>query len=118
MLELAGDVQHRRGEVDCAGRSPELDGHAFAHFHALELLEEIDVEEGAPELAVGDAVQAPVLLHLDDLADRAVLDLAQRGGVDLAFLAAGARFEQFLGPQETAYMIGPERRCGALGHCV
>jgi hypothetical protein len=48
---------------------------------AAELLEEIDVEVGAPELAVGDALQADVFLEPDDLGDRVVLDFAQRFGV-------------------------------------
>ena len=116
--ELAGDMQHRWGEIHVADRAPELDRDAAAHFHPFKLLEEIDVEKCAPELAVGDAVQAPVLLHAHDLANRSVFDLPQRGRVDLAFLASGARLEEFLGAQETAHVIGPERRSGALGHCV
>ena len=40
----------------------------------------VDVEVGAAEFAVGDALQADVLLELDDLGDRLVLDAAQLRG--------------------------------------
>jgi hypothetical protein len=40
------------------------------------------VEIGAAELAVGDALQPHVLLELDDLGDRLVLDRAQLLGAD------------------------------------
>jgi len=78
--------------------------------HALELLEEIDVEIGAAELAVGDALQAPVLLELDDVADRLVLDRAQLGAADRVLLEMlVARLEQLFRAQEAAYVIGAER---------
>ena len=111
-------VQHRRREIDFAARAAELDGHAFAHLHAFELLEEVDVEERAAEFAVGDAVQAPVLLLLHDLANRFVFHCAQRCGVDLAFLAPGARLLEFLGTQEASDVIRAKRRPVAMGHCV
>ena len=39
---------------------------------AAELLQEIDVEVGAPELAVGDAGEADIFLEADDLGDGVV----------------------------------------------
>ena len=53
------------------------DRHRDVGLDAAELLEEVDVEVGAAELAVGDALQADVFLELDDLGDRVVLDRAQ-----------------------------------------
>ena len=44
---------------------------------AFEPLEEVDVKERAAELAVGDALQADVLLLPDDVADGVVFDRAQ-----------------------------------------
>ena len=79
---------------------------------ALEALEEIDVEIGAAELAVGDPLEADVLLRADDLADAFVLDRVKvfRGK------AAGGEFLprllQAFGSQETADMVGAERRTG------
>jgi hypothetical protein len=72
------------------------------------------VEVGAPVLAVGDALQAEILLEADDVADRAVLDLAQLRARDLALALALARVEQLLGAQEAADVIGAERGNGAL----
>ena len=48
--------------------------------------------------------------HLHDVADRVVLDRAQRGGGDLAACELLARVEQLLRPQEAADVIGAERR--------
>ena len=44
---------------------------------AAELVDEVHVPGGAAELAVGRALQPDVALHLDDVADRVVLDRAQ-----------------------------------------
>jgi hypothetical protein len=58
-------------------------------------VEEVDVEIGAAELAVGDALQAHVFLELDDLADGLVFDLAKLSGVisPLAFCSrASSRY--------------------------
>ena len=53
--------------------------------HAGELLQEVDVEVGAAELAVGDALQPDLLLEAHDLADRAVFRRAQLGARDRPF---------------------------------
>ena len=65
---------------------------------------------GAAELAVGDAVQADLLLHVDRVADAAVLDLAQARGRDLAGRGIGARLRQLGRAQQAADMVGAERR--------
>ncbi len=87
-------------------------------FDAAELLEEVDVEIRAAELAVGDRLQAGVLLHLHDLGDRAILDRPQVRRRDLAARLPVARLQQVLRAQEAADVIGAERRCRALAHGV
>ena len=80
------DVLHVPDTVDHAhhGRRELLravgaaDRHHFARLDAAQLLQEIDMEVGPAELAVGDGRKADPLLHPHDFADRAVLDLAQR----------------------------------------
>ena len=57
---------------------------------AVELLEEVDAEEGAAELAVGDALEADLLLAAHHVADRRVLDHAQRLGHLAASMARAA----------------------------
>ena len=75
------------------------------------------MEPGAAEFAVGDAMQPQVLLEFDDLADGAILDLAQGLRGDGAAGTLLARIEQVLRPQETADMIGAEWRAGAPARC-
>jgi hypothetical protein len=93
-----------------------FDHHRNVRLDPAQLLKEVDVEIGAAEFAVGDRLQADILLELDDLGDCLVLDLAQLGGAELALGLLVARLEQVLGAQETADMIGAERRSGALRH--
>ncbi len=71
------------------------------HLDAIELLEKVDVEVRAAEFAVSDAVQAKVLLELDDIADRGVLGLAQIRLRARALLVLLARLEQRLGGGES-----------------
>src|SRR5690606_8836095 len=53
-------------------------------FDAVELVEEVDVEVRAAVFAVGDRLQADFLLEAHHFPNRAILDLAQRGGIDAA----------------------------------
>ena len=81
--ELAVDVQRRGRELDVALLVVELHGDVAGFLRdAVELVDEVHVPGRAAELAVGRCLQADVLLLADDLADRLVLDLAQRVGVD------------------------------------
>ena len=65
MAHLAGHLHHRRREVDSLPSSLwKLTAMPPLRLDAVELLEEVDVEIGAAELAVGDALQAEVLLQL------------------------------------------------------
>ena len=57
---------------------------------ALELVDEVHVPGGPPELPVGDALQPKIALHGDDLVDAPVLDLTQRLGVDPPGLVVGS----------------------------
>ena len=82
-----------------------LDRDRDVGLDAAELLEEVDVEVGAAELAVGDALEAHVLLELHDLGDRLVFDLAQLLGRDLALGLLLARLQQVLGAQEAADVV-------------
>ena len=79
---------------------------------ALEPLEEIDVEIGAAELAIGDRLEADVLLSADDLANARVLERVQIHGRKLAGREFFARRLEALGSQEAADMVGAERRTG------
>ena len=83
---------------------------AVSRLDALEALEKIDVKEGAAKLAVGDPLQAHILLRAHDVADALVLDRVQlgggkaAGGETLARLPAAARGEESFrhGRRETA----------------
>ena len=108
-LHLVDHPHDRRRVVDIPVGLVKLDRHAALLHHAVELRQEVDVEKGAAEFPVGDAAQAQVLLQVHDLADRAVLDLAQRRGRDRAAVEIIARLEQVFRPQKTADVIGTER---------
>src|SRR4029079_9154289 len=76
--------------------------------------EKVQVPPGAAELAVGDRLQADLLLLLDDRANLAVFDLLEFGARDLAVGAALARLLQCRRAQQAADMVGAERRRGSL----
>src|SRR6185295_6494512 len=114
VADLVDHAHHRRRELLAAVGL--LDGRRNVGLDAGELLEKVDVEVGAAELAVGDAAQPHVLLEADDLGDRVVLDGAQLRGRDLALGAALARVEQAPGPEEAADVIGAKRRLRAGRH--
>src|SRR3546814_5340435 len=64
------DVHGRRAKADLAAVVPAEGGGelAVSDGDAVEALQEIDMEEGAAELAVGDALEPDVLLALRHLA--------------------------------------------------
>src|SRR3546814_1940759 len=66
------------------------------------------MEEGAAELAVGDALEPDVLLALRHLADAVVLDPAQGLAGDLARRVLLARLDEAPGPQKAADVVGAE----------
>ena len=116
MAELAGDVHDRRREANVAGGAVELRGDAAARLDPAELLEEVDVEVGAAELAVRDTAQPEVFLELHDVANRGVFHRAQLRARDRAALRLLACVQQFLRPEKAADVIGAKRWASALRH--
>jgi hypothetical protein len=82
-----------------------LDSDRDVGLHPADLLQEIDVEIGAAEFAVGDAFKAHVFLEPHDFGDGLVFDFAQlfRRDLALGFLLAG--LEQVLGAQKAADVV-------------
>jgi hypothetical protein len=111
MPHFVDHSHHRRSQL--LGAVGFEDGHRNVGLDAAELLQEIDVEVGAAELAVGDALQAHVFLELHDLGDGLVFHGAQLGCGDLArgFLLTG--IQQVFGAQEAADVVGAKRWGGA-----
>ena len=114
VADLVDDTHHRRRQLLAAVGLD--DGHRDVGLDAAQLVEEIDVEVGAAELAVGDALQADVFLEPDDLGDRVVLDGAQLPRRDLALGLPLARLEQAPGAEEAADVVGAEGGTVAGGH--
>src|SRR6185437_6139545 len=108
-----------RGELDVAGLVVE---HApqvlLSLLHARDLVYEVHVPGGAPELADGDRPQPDLLLHPDRLADRVVLGGPQVTGGDRAARGFLTGLEQVAGAEQAADVIGAERRCRAYGHGI
>ncbi len=67
-------------------------------------------KRAAAEFAVGDAFQADILLQLDDVPDRAVLDLVQLIFRNRLVAQLVARLDQLVRAQQAADMIGAKRR--------
>ncbi len=74
VAQPAGDRELRRCEVDFAVAAVELDGDTAVHGDTLELLEKVDVKVGAPELAVGDRLEADVFLQPRRVTNAGVFD--------------------------------------------
>jgi hypothetical protein len=81
---------------------------------AVEAPEEIEVPPRAAEFAVGDGLQADLLLLLDDALDLAVFHDLELGGGDLALLVPLPRVLQRRRPQQATDVIGAKGRFGAL----
>ena len=71
------------------------------------------MEAAAAVLAVGDALQSHALLEAHYLRDRAILDCAQRDGVDLATMPLFTRRQQVVRTQEAADVVMVGRQPGA-----
>src|SRR4051794_18816103 len=69
-------------------------------------VDEVHMPGAAAEFAVGHAFQADLLLHLDDIADRGVLDAPQLLVRDAARLTLGPGAEQFRRAQQAPDMVG------------
>ena len=74
-------------------------------FHTAQFVQKINVKVGAPELAIGNAIQAHVLLEFDDFGNRLVFHqaklLCRDGSIGLLF----TRVQQVFGAQKTADMV-------------
>src|SRR5262249_1963813 len=86
--------------------------------HPGDLVYEVHVPGGPPELAVGDRSQPDVVLHPDRVADRVVLGGPQIIVRDRAARGVLARLQHDTGTQQAADVIGPEGRCGAYGQGI
>ena len=117
-VQLARHAQAGRREIDVALVAVEVHGDVLLDLlHAADLVHEVHVPRRAAELAVGDALQADVLLHLHDGADRIVLDCLQLRGADATLLVLLACAQQLLRPQQAADVIGAKRRLRELHDC-
>ena len=112
MADLALDMHGRRLEADLRAVVLAEFGDEFAvmGLDAVEALEKIDVEIGAPEFAVGDPPEADVFLRAHDLANAFVLDRAQRVGGQGLGEELLARLFQPLRAEVAADVIGAKRR--------
>ncbi len=112
--DLAADMHCRRPEADLGAVAPAeaRDIFAVVGLDALEPLEKIHMEISAAELAVGDPLEADVLLRAHDLADAFVLDCMQVFRREAAGGEFLPRLPQALGTQEAADVVGAERRTG------
>ena len=81
---------------------------------AAEPVDEVHVPGRAAELAVGGRAQADVLLQLDRVADRVVLDRAQLFGVDRVVREVLARLQQRGRAEQAADVVGSVRRAGSV----
>jgi hypothetical protein len=103
VAHLVDHAHHRRRQLLRAiGLT---DGDRDVGLDAADLLQKVDVEIGAAELAVGDALQAHVFLELHDLGDGLVFDRAQLLGRDVALGLLLAGLQQVLGAQKAADMV-------------
>ena len=77
--------------------------------HAADLVQEVHVPGAPAELAVGDAFEADVFLHLHDVADRAVFDAASLVEGDATLRVIFLGFEERWGPEQAADVVGSIR---------
>jgi hypothetical protein len=82
--------------------------------HTAQAFQKVDVEDGAPKLTVGDALQADAFLQLDHVADATIFQRSQRFGGDFALLALAARQQEFFRAEQTANVVGSEGRSRSL----
>src|SRR5262245_61864503 len=70
----------------------------------------------ASKVAVGNTVQADLLLHLHDLADRFILQSLERVDRQFTLFHLLTRLYQSLGTQQAANVIGSEGRFVVISH--
>ena len=89
-------------------------GDAALLLDAVELEQEIGMEEIAAEFAVGHGLEAEIFLPLDKFGDGRVLDRAQFGIIDIARGAVLSGLDHAARTEERADMVGAGRQFG--GH--
>jgi hypothetical protein len=113
------DSQRGRREVERAPVVEELHVQPLVGLgDAVELIDEIHVPRGAPELSVGRRLQTDVVLHGDDIADRRVLDLAQCGVADRARSFLSPCVHQRRRAKKTSDVVGAKGWLCASAHRV
>jgi hypothetical protein len=81
-----------------------------AYLDAAEPADEVGVPVLAPELTVGDDLEADPLLTRDHVVDRGILNRAQTSGVDFAARKRCACGDDLGWAQKTADMVGAKKR--------
>ena len=103
MAHFVDNFHHGRGQLFAAVRT--LHCERNAHLHAAQLRQKISVEISAAKLAIGDALEADVLLELDDVADGLIFNQAQLHRRDAAIGRLVAGLQKEFGAQKTADMV-------------
>ncbi len=106
----------RRGHIDRRLGIRRRRDHAFDR-HTAELAKEVEVKPFAAEFAIGDALNSGPGEFRDHRFDFAILDLAQRIGIDLAGAELRAGLVNGRRTQQAADVIGAAGR-GWCGHRV
>src|SRR5205823_2768523 len=105
------DPEGGRGELQGARLIAEPDGEALlAPADATELVDEVHVPGGPPELAVGGGPKPDVFLHGYDRPDRLVLGGPKLLTRQVPCRLGGPRLAERRRPQQAADVVGPERR--------
>ena len=115
MAHLVNHAHHGRGQFLRAVRAN--DGDWNVSFYAANLLQKINVEVGATELTIGDALKTHIFLKLHNLGNRLVFNQAQLLGRDLALGELRTCIQQVFGAQKAADMVvmGGKLNAG-MGH--
>jgi hypothetical protein len=115
-VDLAAYVQRGGGELDVPARVVEPHRQVARRLaDPPDLVDEVHVPGGTAELTVGGRLQAGVLLHRHHAGDGLILDGPQLLSGDPAGREIVAGREHAGGAEQTADMVGAERRSGSHG---
>ena len=113
----AADAEARGRELDRLGGVAEGDRQVpLGLLHPAQLVDEVHVPGGPPELPVGRRAQPEALLEGDGGRDGLVLDGGQGLGREPPRLVGRPGLEELARAQQAADVVGPERRLGSRGH--
>ena len=117
--QLAFHLEARGREVHIALVAVKMHGDVLLNLaHTADLVQKVHVPRRAAEFAVGDALQAQLFLHTNDVANRGVFGLAQAGGIEPPCLVLRARAGELGRPQQAADMVGAEWRLSQRHSCL